>query len=299
MLGRLQMTAEEALKTYNKIAGSVFSRANRKLFFQDGAFKATMLERTVQELVASKGQGERMLADQCDENPTKTFVCAVPAVNMAHPRLFRSYSVQENATVNCKIWEAARATTAAPTFFKRITIEDDGGALEDFLDGALHTNNPSQLVLKEALAVFKSNSKLGCLVSLGTGHPGTVGLSKPDPFQKMLPTEMINVLKKIAFNCEKVAHELATQFRRSHDFYFRYSVNHGVGCVSLEEWRKISEVQVHTKAYLNEVDVSDSINRLVETLGGPCRAQPPELPLESICQLRRVPESELLSSASL
>ena len=53
------------------------------------------------------------------------FVCAVGSSDIGHaagPTLFRTYEVTKNGSYNCKIWEAARATTAAPTFFKRIKI---------------------------------------------------------------------------------------------------------------------------------------------------------------------------------
>lgn len=143
--------------------------------------------------------------------------------------------MRENTGTNCKIWEAARATTAAPTFFKYITITDDGGAREDFLDGGLRFNNPAQLALSEAFTVFGGASKLRYLVSIGTGHPGTIGLSQPDAFQKILPTEMVRVLKRIATNYKQTAHKLAERFRRLPNRYFRYSVSHRVGSISLEE----------------------------------------------------------------
>ncbi|KAL8718789.1 MAG: hypothetical protein Q9225_004121 [Loekoesia sp. 1 TL-2023] len=224
MLGRLQMTTKDALRTYNSIAGSIFCKANRKSSFKDGAFKATTLEKQIQDLVAIKKLGEHIFHENDEAGSSKTFVCAVPAVNMAHPRLFRSYAVRENAGSNCKIWEAARATTAAPTFFKRITIMDDGGAQEEFLDGGLLFNNPAQLALSEASTIFGDASKLGCLISIGTGYPGTIGLSQPDAFQKILPTAMIGVLKQITTNCEKTAHELAKRFRQLPNCYFRFSV---------------------------------------------------------------------------
>lgn len=284
LLGRLQMTTKDALRTYNKLASSVFCKANQKSPFKEGSFKATTLEKEVQVLVATKELGESMLRESDDAGLARTFVCAVPAANMAHPRLFRSYPVRENAGTNCKIWEAARATTAAPTFFKRITIVDDGGAQEDFLDGGLRFNNPARLVLEEAMKSFGGASKLRCLVSIGTGHAGTIGLSQPDAFQKILPTEMVGVLKRIATNCEETAHELAGRFRQSPDRYFRYSVSHGVGSISLEEWKKMDEVQVHTKAYMQEVEVSSSIDKVVKHL---CRANErlqSELSLQSICK---------------
>ena len=284
MLGRLRMTTGDALRAYNKIARSVFGESNRKQSFKDGSFKATTLEKEIQSLVAEKALGESIMREEDEAGATKTFVCTVPAANMAHPRLFRSYAVRENASTNCKIWEAARATTAAPTFFKRMTIVDDGGAQEDFLDGGLRFNNPAQLVLNEAFTAFGGASKLGCLVSIGTGHPGTIGLSQPDAFQKILPTEMIEVLKQIATNCEQTAHELAERFRQLPNRYFRYSVSHGIGSISLEEWKRMDEVHVHAKAYLAETEVSSSIDRLVEILCRANKAQQSELSLQSICQ---------------
>ena len=284
MLGRLQMTTKDALRAYNEIAGAVFCKANQKWSFQDGAFKATTLEKRIQDLVAAKELGEYILRENGEAKFAKTFVCAVPAANMAHPRLFRSYVVRENASTNCKIWEAARATTAAPTFFKRMTIVDDGGAQEDFLDGGLLLNNPVQLALGEALTVFGGASKLGCLISIGTGHPGTIGLSQPDAFQKILPTDMVGVLKGIATDCEQTAHEMAERFRQSPNRYFRFNVNHGIGNISLEEWKKMNEVQVHTKAYMQDVVVSSSINKVVEIICRASELQQSEVSLQSICQ---------------
>ncbi|KAK3171221.1 hypothetical protein OEA41_003305 [Lepraria neglecta] len=285
MLGRLRMTTGDALRTYNVIAESVFCKANQKPSYKDGAFKATTLKKQIQDLVAAKELGEYIMRENNEAGSTKTFVCAIPAASMAHPRLFRSYAVRENPSTNCKIWEAARATTAAPTFFKCMTIVDDGGAQEDFLDGGLSFNNPAQLVLDEAFAIFGGASKLGCLVSIGTGHPGTIGLSQPDAFQKILPTEMVGVLKRIATNCEQIAHELARRFRQSPNRYFRYNVSHGVGNISLEEWKKMNEVQTHTKAYLEEVDVSSSIDKAVEILVRGGEARRSELSLQSICSV--------------
>jgi patatin-like phospholipase/acyl hydrolase len=126
MLGRLQMTTDEALRTYNSLASAIFSKDNRKWSVQDGEFKATTIEKKVQEVVSKKSMGDLMLAPTNQLIKGKAFVCAMPANNMAYPRRFRTYQVRENASVNCKIWEAARATTAAPTFFKRIAIGEEG-----------------------------------------------------------------------------------------------------------------------------------------------------------------------------
>jgi patatin-like phospholipase/acyl hydrolase len=79
---------------------------------------------------------------------------------MEYPRRFRTYPVRENASANCKIWEAARATTAAPTFFKRIAIGEEGQAKEHFIDSVLKCNNPAKQVLEEATNVLAAEVAL-------------------------------------------------------------------------------------------------------------------------------------------
>ena len=43
-------------------------------------------------------------------------------LNAREPRLFRTYKASKFQSSNCKIWEASRATIAAPNFFKSIDI---------------------------------------------------------------------------------------------------------------------------------------------------------------------------------
>ena len=285
MLGRLQMTTEEALKAYNSIASAIFSKKNRKALYKDGAFKATTLERKIQEVVSTKQLGNRMAEQSDNISHGRAFVCAIPAADMAHPRLFRTYQVRENASANCMIWEAARATTAAPTFFKCIAIGEEGRTKEEFLDGGLRYNNPAYQVIDEGRAVFGDGSRLGCLVSIGTGHPGVIGMSKPDGFQKVLPTDLIGVLKRIATNCEETAHELAKQFKDTPHRYFRYNVTHGAGKVSLEEWEKMKDIEAYTKSYMEEVDISASIDAVVKILCRSGGAHVSDVTLRSLCQL--------------
>ena len=204
--------------------------------------------------------GNKLIGSSC------SFVCAMAAASMAYPRRFRSYRVRENASANCEIWEAARATTAAPTFFKRMSIGAPGQVKEDFIDAGIRCNNPVKEVMEEARLVFGDERPVGCLVSIGTGHPGTIGLSKPDAFQKILPSKLIDVLKGIATDCESTAVDLTRRFRRRDDTYFRFNVTHGAGLISLEEWKKMGEVQGHTISYLQDPSVSKAIDSVVGIL---------------------------------
>jgi hypothetical protein len=275
------MTVDEALRTYNSLGRAIFSKDNKKWLGQDGVFKATTLENKVQEVVSKKGLGELMLDPSTQSSKGKAFVCAVPANNMAYPRRFRTYPVRALASANCRIWEAARATTAAPTFFKRIAIGEEDQAKEEFIDSGLGCNNPANQVLEEARNIFGNDGLVRCLVSIGTGYPGTIGLAKPDAFQKVLPTKLIGVLEKIATDCENTANGLSARFKDLEKFYFRFNVAHGAEGISLEEWEKMGELTEHTKAYMAEVSVSKAMDEVVDIL---CNPRNTGMTLGSICQ---------------
>ncbi|THU98322.1 FabD/lysophospholipase-like protein [Dendrothele bispora CBS 962.96] len=271
MLGRLEMSTEAALAQYKALAGHIFGNKNRKCKGHNGTFKATTLEGEMKKLLQSyRGDSEALMCgDATRENEMgRAFVCAVPATNMRFPRIFRTYKLLGNSDPNCKIWQAARATTAAPTFFKCISIPGVGGIEETFIDAGIRCNNPAEQVREEAKRLFGENRTVGVFVSIGTGHPGTIGLSKPDVFQRLLPSQLISTLKNIATDCESVADQLATRYGEE-SVYFRFNVTHGVGQISLEEWEKISEIVTHTRAYLQDSRISAYVDSVAQRLCDP------------------------------
>ena len=76
------------------------------------------------------------------------------------------------------IVEAAMATSAASSFFPPVKIGN-----REYVDGALGSNNPVEIVWKEAQDVWAPDdgqikSKLLAVISVGTGHPGMVNIEK-------------------------------------------------------------------------------------------------------------------------
>jgi Patatin-like phospholipase len=140
-----------------------------------------------------------------------SFVCAMPAENMNTPRLFRTYSVEKYDSFDCAIWEAARATSAAPTFFKRIFIGTPP-LDESFIDGGLGCNNPVKQILMEAEDIFPQQH-IACIISIRTGHVTTTGLPSPRLLNKVIPLDVAKVLKKITTECEATAWETEWRFR--------------------------------------------------------------------------------------
>lgn len=194
------------------------------------------------------------------------FVCAVAAQHVQWPRLFRTWSADKNPGYNCTIWEAARATSAAPRFFKRIYIGKPG-LQEEFVDAALGCNNPLKELVSEAEKEFGEDREVGCILSVGTGQPSAIQYDKPSfGFQRILPLELIDALAKLATDCEGVATTFQEKYRNCPGLYHRLNVDRGLEKISLEEWDRLGEVRSHTENYLNNPSVSREVDDVVEAL---------------------------------
>ena len=184
---------------------------------------------------------------------------------MAHPTLFRSWEPSSNPTYNCSIVQAARATTAAPTFFK--AIEFGHPTAQRYLDGGMRCNNPVAYVVEEARSLYPGQA-ISCVLSLGTGTMRVIGLERPDAFQNMLPTNLIKVLRGIATDCDAQSEAMAKQLNQPDkpNSYFRLNVNEGLQNVSLAEWSRMNEVEIHTVQYLKTNEVGQKVDQVVELL---------------------------------
>ncbi len=184
-------------------------------------------------------------------------------MNANIPILFRSYQSHETH-LGCKIWEAAWATSAAPTFFKHIEI----GNKQPFIDGGLGCNNPSRVVLDEAEALF-GTCQIGCLVSIGTGQAEIINIKKPGFLQQIIPTDVIKALKAISTDCEATHEDMLQLFTNSPNTYFRLNVEHGMQDIELSEWEKLANVEAHTMQYLRKKEMDKKLSLVVNALKSP------------------------------
>jgi hypothetical protein len=190
----------------------------------------------------------------------------MPAANMtaAIPRLFRTYQVPKNQSFDCTIWEAVRATTAAPTFFKGIDI-GGLGSKERFINGSVGRNNPIMQVFEEAELIFP-NGHVVCAISIGTGQAKTTAIPKPTLFQRILPSDVVMAMVQIATNCERTAEETERRFKSSPNVYFHLNVEQGMQNVTLAQWDKLGEVATHMNQYLLKVEVNQKVGAAVRTI---------------------------------
>jgi len=133
-------------------------------------FDYRQLEHAIKDIVRKKLHDENAIMADIREEPgnVPTFVVATKALHADEPStLFRSYQCQGHSPSTCAIWEAGRATSAAPTFFKPIKIKiPRPGAT--FVDGGLAYNNPAELALSEAEKIWTSTKRF-CLVPQWNG----------------------------------------------------------------------------------------------------------------------------------
>jgi patatin-like phospholipase/acyl hydrolase len=149
MLGRLRMPIEKCITAYQRLSRKIFSPVHSKVnivgraiqkFEADGKYESEPLERIVRDMCREYRLDESALLKDTSEDAIKVFVCAVQGVNADAVviRSYRSGSGEYDELYDiCKIWEAARATSAASTFFEPIRIGN-----QRYVDGALKYNNP-------------------------------------------------------------------------------------------------------------------------------------------------------------
>jgi patatin-like phospholipase/acyl hydrolase len=106
------------------------------------------------------------------------------------PWLFRSDRAKRNPNFDFPMWQVARATSAAPTYFEPERIDKlNGEGYWALVDGGTYANNPSMCAYAEARRLIPNCDVL--IVSLGTGeltrpinyqvakHWGLIGWAKP------------------------------------------------------------------------------------------------------------------------
>ncbi|KAJ3516977.1 hypothetical protein NLJ89_g797 [Agrocybe chaxingu] len=189
MLGRLKMSVDECIEAYEKLASKIF---NAGIMSQAGSasasgarYSATVLEEAIKEVVKTYAHDpDAPMRDP--EDGCKVFVLATRADDLSnrvatHLRTYTNKNV-EKSFADYLIWQAARATSAAPTYFPRMRLDE-----YEYVDGGLGFNNPVLLLMGEARLHFGFARPFDCLVTIGTGMEPNVSL----------PPEGTNILNNI------------------------------------------------------------------------------------------------------
>ena len=217
--------------------------------------------------------------------------------------MFRTYdSVNSKAdhtrnpgsAATCQIWEAARATSAAPQYFAPIIIDKTR-----FVDGGFGTNNPTFEAFNE-LSQSKADSPLGPLViSIGSGTGRRHSSFKPSRVKPNIVSSLYSAIN-IATGTQRVHEEMSVIAREGKFEYFRFEVDEGLEDILLDSWsvRKtdgiksfetITRITSKTTQYLQRQDVQKELRRCAQLLVNRLNSRRSNLPLESPLTFFNVP----------
>ncbi|CAE6477218.1 unnamed protein product [Rhizoctonia solani] len=191
----------------------------------------------------------------------RTAVVTARSVDASRPILMRSYAVAHDADLEkFKIWEAARATSAAPLYFRPMKA---GLYKVPYLDGCVSGHcNPSWLAMQEVKHIWP-NHKIDLFMSLGTGSSNRVTLRGP----------INNFARGFIYLASSTVqfYEMAwREFRRRYQVspYVRLSVDNEISKIRLDDPSRLDDITAATLAYLEVARNSEKVQRCVELATG-------------------------------
>ncbi|XP_077452838.1 calcium-independent phospholipase A2-gamma isoform X2 [Stigmatopora argus] len=221
MLGIFQLPPGDCDDLYRKLGSDVFKQnvivGTVKMGWSHAFYDSEAWEAMLKEKMGSH------LLVETSRNPDCPKVAAVSAiVNRGTPLkayVFRNYNllpgVRSHYLGGCQhqLWQAIRATSAAPGYFQEFPLGSD---LHQ--DGGLLINNPTALAIHESKCLWP-NVPLDCVVSVGTGRLETAGKASSGTYTS-LKTKITNVISS-ATDTEEV-HAMLDGFLPA-DAYFRFN----------------------------------------------------------------------------
>lgn len=146
------------------------------------------------------------------------------------------------------ILEVARATTAAPGYFKEVII--DG---RQYIDGGFGANNPCLEIFLEVLNLNNQNKNcLGCVMSIGTGKNADQRFQHKTGRVK-IPTgrlgqflHYLGFAQKMATDPEKAHENMKAHWQRDKEswMYQRLNFENEHGRMKLDEWKCRSPTRI-------------------------------------------------------
>ncbi|XP_041110428.1 calcium-independent phospholipase A2-gamma-like isoform X2 [Polyodon spathula] len=194
MLGLFQIPLAECEDLYRRLGSDVFKQnvivGTVKMGWSHAFYDSEIWETILKERIGSDLMIETARNAKCPK------VAAVSTiVNRGTPLkayVFRNYNlppgVKSHYLGGChhKLWQALRASSAAPGYFQEFVLGND---LHQ--DGGLLINNPSALAIHECKCLWP-DTPVQCVVSLGTGRYETEG--KNNATYTSLKTKLTNVI---------------------------------------------------------------------------------------------------------
>lgn len=166
---KARFTAEQAVELYLRRGPVIFNSSAWKRFTSMGGLNEEMYSEEMLEKYLTAYFRDIKLSEL-----VKPCLITAYEIEKRHPFFFSRDDAREVPEKNFYIRDVARATSAAPIYFKASQISCMAGHLHSFVDGGLIANNPALCGLTDVLKLYKHNSSPVriedvVLLSLGTG----------------------------------------------------------------------------------------------------------------------------------
>ena len=207
--------------------------------------------------------------------------------------LFRTYNHERDEEVpfaamlknpgpahNHEIWQVARATSAAPGYFRPMNISG-----VDYSDGGAGFNNPAEEAYNEVTikeSTKGSENALFLLVSVGTGQkPDRVDRVKhifPRLSNERHIRKFLNMLERVGgelVQTERAHENMRIRMHKDRQEYFRCTGGEQVGGLKLDEWKLKSKkrtqstadfIEKHVKDYMSQPSIQPQVEACAKIL---------------------------------
>ncbi|KAL2887644.1 FabD/lysophospholipase-like protein [Ceratocystis lukuohia] len=273
MLGPLRMTVDQCIRAYRELIEVAFTPKRRRFFpaSPSSAFSAKKLEHAIKKIVREyctmpscmeHRQAGNSTTDFCqhenqelhDDPYTKTVVLAMAKSSFkTKPTLFTTYSHSPGLS-GSKIWEVARATSAAAPFFKSIKVGRDEA---EFIDTRYSYNNPCKVLIEEAARKFPGQGMI--VLSIGAGLRDIVDI-------KVKQRPVREALEKMATSSKATASRLRIMYGTTGGYY-RFNIENSTQDITPSAQNETSTMLACINNYLTEN--RDEVERFIEVMTNP------------------------------
>ncbi|XP_054156608.1 calcium-independent phospholipase A2-gamma-like [Oppia nitens] len=268
LMGALQLPVDECEEYYHRFSSHLFKsdffRGAGRLLWSHAYYDTNVWEKILRDIYR---ETTLMETRQSDQTPHVVAISALMNKPSIEAYLFRNYELpvhtrsmsQYEGSSRYKIWQAVRASAAAPGYFEEMKLDQ-----YVHQDGGILINNPTAVAIHEAKLLWP-NEDIQFVLSLGSGR--SIPSSYVDNNTIVANTSLKQKLAKLIDSATdtEMVHRLMRDLLPA-DTYLRINpFLSEVGSLDENRPQKLSQMKSDAKLYLrkNEPRVTQAVSELM------------------------------------